>query len=101
VFGDPVNGDPASDRWLEKGDFVRLQNIVVGVRIPSACCRLRARPRQQPAPVPEPAERGDVHQLLGLRPRVLGLGDPLARGVDDGLIYPNPRTLTFGLDVRF
>jgi hypothetical protein len=25
----------------------------------------------------------------------------LARGIDDGLIYPNPRTVTLGLDVRF
>jgi hypothetical protein len=37
----------------------------------------------------------------GFDPEVLGFGDPLARGVDDGLIYPNPRTITLGLDVRF
>ena len=37
----------------------------------------------------------------GYDPEVLGFGDPLARGIDDGLIYPNPRTVTFGLEVRF
>jgi len=33
-------------------------------------------------------------------PETLGFGDPLARGIDDGYIYPNPRTITFGLDLR-
>jgi hypothetical protein len=32
---------------------------------------------------------------------VLGFGDPLARGIDDGFIYPNPRQFTLGFDVRF
>jgi hypothetical protein len=34
-------------------------------------------------------------------PETLGFGDPLARGLDDGGIYPNPRTVSFGLDLRF
>ena len=33
-------------------------------------------------------------------PETLGFGNPLARGIDDGYIYPNPRTITFGLDLR-
>jgi hypothetical protein len=31
----------------------------------------------------------------------LGFGNPLERGIDDGLIYPNPRTVSFGFDLRF
>jgi TonB-dependent starch-binding outer membrane protein SusC len=32
-------------------------------------------------------------------PEALGFGDPLARGVDDGYIYPNVRTVSFGIDL--
>ena len=35
VFGDAANGDPVSDRWLEKGDYVRLQNLIVGYTLPA------------------------------------------------------------------
>ena len=33
-------------------------------------------------------------------PEALGFGDPLSRGVDDGYIYPNVRTLSFGIDLK-
>ena len=36
----------------------------------------------------------------GYDPEILGFGDPLARGIDDGRIYPNVRTISFGLDLR-
>jgi TonB-linked SusC/RagA family outer membrane protein len=113
VFGDPVNGDPVSDRWLEKGDFVRLQNIVVGVRIPerllqSARIGLASSPRLYL----NVQNVATFTNYSGFDPEVLGqasvptAGAPamswaLARGIDDGLIYPNPRTFTLGLDVRF
>jgi hypothetical protein len=42
-----------------------------------------------------------ITNYSGYDPEVLGFGDPLARGIDDGLIYPNPRTVTVGVDVRF
>src|SRR5205814_202475 len=37
---------------------------------------------------------------LNLRGSAGGKIFNLARGVDDGAIYPNPRTITFGLDLR-
>ena len=102
VFGDPVNGDPVSDRWLEKGDFVRLQNIVVGYTLPD---RLLQQARLSGASSPRIYVNlqnvATFTKYTGFDPEVLGFGDPLARGVDDGLIYPNPRTITFGFDVRF
>ena len=36
----------------------------------------------------------------GWDPEILGQADPLARGIDDGRIYPNVRTVSFGLDLR-
>jgi TonB-linked SusC/RagA family outer membrane protein len=102
VFGDPVNGDPASDRWLEKGDFVRLQNIVVGFTIPERLMRgARLGVASSPRLYLNVQNVATFTDYSGFDPEVLGFGDPLARGVDDGLIYPNPRTFTIGLDVRF
>jgi TonB-linked SusC/RagA family outer membrane protein len=102
VFGDPVNGDPASDRWLEKGDFVRLQNIVVGVRIPERLLQTaRLGLASSPRLYLNLQNVATFTNYSGYDPEVLGFGDPLARGIDDGLIYPNPRTVTLGLDVRF
>lgn len=33
-------------------------------------------------------------------PETLGFGNPLGRGVDDGFIYPNVRTISFGIDLK-
>jgi hypothetical protein len=33
-------------------------------------------------------------------PEILGFADPLARGIDDGRIFPNVRTISVGLDLR-
>jgi TonB-linked SusC/RagA family outer membrane protein len=102
VFGDAVNGDPSSDRWLEKGDFVRIQNVVVGLSLPDRLLRSTGL-----GSVNSPRVYVNLQNLYtftkysGYDPEVLGFGNPLARGIDDGLIYPNPRTITLGLDVRF
>ncbi|MGZ8492304.1 MAG: SusC/RagA family TonB-linked outer membrane protein [Gemmatirosa sp.] len=102
VFGDPVNGDPASDRWLEKGDFVRLQNIVIGVSIPERLIQgARLGLQSSPRLYLNLQNVATFTNYSGFDPEVLGFGDPLARGIDDGLIYPNARTVTLGLDVRF
>jgi TonB-dependent starch-binding outer membrane protein SusC len=93
-----ANGDVVSDRWIEKGSYTRLQNLIVGYTLPS---RLSQR-----------FYTGSTRVYLNIQnvytwtkysnwdPEILGFGDPLARGIDDGFIYPNPRTLTFGLDLR-
>ncbi len=107
VFGDPVNGDPVSDRWLEKGDFVRLQNIVVGVSIPERLLQgARLGLASSPRLYLNVQNVATFTNYSGYDPEVLGFGSPttswsLTRGIDDGLIYPNPRTVTLGLDVRF
>jgi hypothetical protein len=101
VFGDATNGDPASDRWIEDGDFVRVQNLVLGYTLPQ---RLVQRARL--SGVNSPRLYVNLQNIYtftnysGYDPEV-GYGDPLARGIDDGLIYPNPRTVTLGVDLRF
>ena len=103
VFGDAVNGDPVSDRWLEKGDFVRVQNVVLGYTLPQSLVRQLGGVAGANAPrvYVNAQNLFTFTRYSGFDPEVLGFGDPLARGIDDGLIYPNPRTITFGVDVRF
>ena len=100
VFGaaGAANGDVVSDRWIEKGDYTRLQNLILGYTLPQ---RLSQR-----------FYTGSTRVYLNMQnlytwtkysnwdPEILGFGDPLARGIDDGFIYPNPRTITVGLDLR-
>ena len=93
-----ANGDVVSDRWIENGNYTRLQNLIIGYTLPQ---RLSQR-----------FYTGSTRLYLNIQnaytwtkysnwdPEILGFGDPLARGIDDGFIYPNPRTLTIGLDVR-
>jgi len=93
-----ANGDVVSDRWIEKGDYTRLQNVIVGYTLPQ---RLSQR-----------FYTGTTRLYLNIQnaytwtkysnwdPEILGFGDPLARGIDDGFIYPNPRTFTLGIDVH-
>jgi TonB-linked SusC/RagA family outer membrane protein len=93
-----ANGDVVSDRWIENGSYTRLQNLIVGYTLPS---RLAQR-----------VYTGSARVYLNIQnfytwtkysnwdPEILGFGDPLARSIDDGFIYPNPRTITIGLDLR-
>jgi TonB-linked SusC/RagA family outer membrane protein len=102
VFGDAVNGDPQSDRWLEKGDFVRIQNVVLGYTLSERLLqRARITGASSPRLYVNLQNLYTFTKYSGYDPEVLGFGDPLARGIDDGLIYPNPRTITLGLDIRF
>ncbi|NUQ21054.1 MAG: SusC/RagA family TonB-linked outer membrane protein [Gemmatimonadaceae bacterium] len=92
-----------SDRWLDKGDFTRIQNLIVGYTLPqSVMARFGATTTTNAPRVYLNIQ--NLHTFTSYPnwdPDVLGLGNPLARGEDDGVTYPTPRTVTFGVDVRF
>lgn len=91
-----------SDRWLENGDFTRIQNIIVGYTLPqSVLQRLRIGSTRQPRVYVNVQNLYTFTGYTNWDPDALSIGNPLARGEDDGNIYPTPRTVTFGLDVRF
>ena len=94
-----------SDRWMEDGSFLRLQNLQLGYILPASLSR-------------NAGLRGDsrvyvnFQNLLtlsgydGLDPEATGIvyndsRDALLRGVDAGQIYPNPRTITVGMSIGF
>jgi TonB-linked SusC/RagA family outer membrane protein len=95
-----MNATFRSDRWIEEGKFLRIQNIMLGYTLPDqAISRLglsATRPRVY-------LNLQNLHTFTGYSgwdPEILGNGNPLGRGIDDGYIYPNVRTITVGLDLR-
>lgn len=90
-----------SDRWIEDGDYLRIQNIVVGYRLPPSLTMRLGGGRDLESRVFLNVQ--NVHTFTDFSnwdPETLGFGNPLGRGIDDGRIYPNPRTVSLGIDVR-
>ena len=94
-----------SDRFMEDGSFFRLQNVQLGYVLPGSLSQ-------------SAGLRGDSRIYVnfqnvltltgydGLDPEATGIvfnnsSDALLRGVDAGQIYPNPRTVTFGVSLGF
>ena len=102
VFGaaGAANADPVSDRWIESGNYTRIQNLVIGYRVPSRYLGRAGMTGAEPRIYLNIQNLYTFTKYTNWDPEVLGLGDPLARGIDDGYIYPNPRTVTIGLDLR-
>lgn len=103
VFG-PAGAENARadvDRWLESGTYVRIQNLQVGYTLPERLAVGAFGISTQRARVYLGVQNlYTFSDYTGWDPEVLGAGDPLARGVDDGFIYPNVRTITLGVSVR-
>ena len=101
VFGGAgaENAFAASDRWIESGNYVRIQNLEFGYRLPPTLGgRLGIRTGESRLYVGVQ----NLHTFTnytGYDPEVIGQGDVLARGIDDGRIYPNARTFTIGVSI--
>lgn len=102
IFGPEgaANGDPVSDRWLESGDFVRVQNVILGYTLPSSLSQRLGLGSNGPRIYLNAQNLFTITDFSNWDPDVLGFNDPLARGIDDGFIYPNVRTFTVGLELR-
>jgi TonB-linked SusC/RagA family outer membrane protein len=101
VFGaaGAANADPVSDRWLEDGNYTRIQNLVIGYALPQMLAQRVGAASGSRMYI----NIQNLHTFTSYSnwdPEILGFGDPLARGIDDGFIYPHPRTITFGLDLH-
>jgi TonB-linked SusC/RagA family outer membrane protein len=101
IFGPQgaANGDPVSDRWLESGDFVRFQNVILGYTLPESAMQRLGLNGTSPRLYVNAQNLFTITDFSNWDPDVLGFNDPLARGIDDGYIYPNVRTLTIGLEL--
>ena len=95
------NNRANSDRWIEDGSYLRVQNVELGYRLPTGFIG-----RSIGAPNTTLRVYASVENALTLTgysnwdPATPGQG-ALAPAVDDVAIYPATRTLTFGVDARF
>ncbi|HMB99508.1 MAG TPA: TonB-dependent receptor [Flavobacteriaceae bacterium] len=88
-----------SDRYIEDGSYLRIQNIRLGYRVPSDFLNK--------AGISNLNIYGSIQNVYtftnysGYDPEVGALNqNTLLTGVDNGR-YPTPRTFTFGLDIEF
>ena len=77
----------ASDAWMKKGDFLKINNIQIGYSLPSNI----AKSLQNLATISSYNKYGDPE---------VGQGSVLYTGLDTGR-YPTPRTYTFGVNIKF
>jgi TonB-linked SusC/RagA family outer membrane protein len=90
-----------SDRWIEDGDYLRVQNIMIGYTLPaSLTSRLGGTAATQARVYLNMQNLHTFTDFSNWDPETLGFGNPLGRGIDDGRIYPNVRTISLGLDLR-
>jgi TonB-linked SusC/RagA family outer membrane protein len=109
VFG-PAGQENAvyeSDRWIESGNYVRLQNVQIGYVLPERLVQRIGIGASRPHIYVNGQNLHTFTKYLGYDPEVVGttdvrLGyvDPLQPGIDAGQIYPNVRTISFGIDFR-
>jgi len=96
IIGDPNGNSRDSNRFIEKGDYIKLQTMEIGYQIP----------------VPESffIEKARIYvngqnlwtitKYKGYDPDFNSNDGLFSRGYDAGS-FPNPRTISLGLDVKF
>jgi TonB-linked SusC/RagA family outer membrane protein len=102
VFGPAgaSNDRPNSDRWIEDGSYWRIQNLVLGYTLPSSMLDRTGLRSGVPRIYLNIQNLHTFTSYSNWDPEILGFADPLARGIDDGRIFPNVRTISVGLDLR-
>src|SRR5690606_24377402 len=86
-----------SDRYLEDNSYIKLQNIQLGYAIPMGLLRGAGLELENARIY---VNRQDIHTFtdyLGFDPEFRG--GTLTPGEDGGNAYPNPRTITLGIDL--
>lgn len=99
TLNDPNNNNRMSDRFVEDGSYLRIQNLSLGYTLPASLI--------SKYPISRLRVYASVQNLYtftdysGLDPEIGAYNqDPLLVGVDNGR-YPLPRTYTFGINLSF
>ncbi|HEY0529607.1 MAG TPA: SusC/RagA family TonB-linked outer membrane protein [Gemmatimonadaceae bacterium] len=98
--GGASNDRPNSDRWIEDGSYWRIQNLVLGYSLPGSFLSRTGLVGTTPRIYLNIQNLHTFTSYSNWDPEILGFADPLARGIDDGRIFPNVRTISVGLDLR-
>ncbi|GAB4040003.1 TonB-dependent receptor [Spirosoma jeollabukense] len=92
------NNNAISSRWVEDASYLRIQNVSLGYRLPTA---LINKAKLQQVRVYVSAQ--NLHtftKYLNYSPEVSNYESPLSAGIDYGA-YPLARTVTFGISAGF
>lgn len=97
VFGDPNNNRRNSDRWIEDGSYVRLKNIQFGYNLPTSLIE-KARFRTARVFV-QGQNLITFTDYSGLDPEVNTFSGSNTSLGTDFLVYPQAKTVTFGVNI--
>ena len=95
-FTDPNNNNRVSDRFVEDGSFIKIKNLLLGYNLPIKAIRKAFNSVRIYAQV---KNAFTFTKYSGYDPEVPGYG-LLDTGVDRGS-YPQARTYSFGIDIKF
>ncbi len=96
IIGDPNANGRDSNRFIEKGDYIKLQTMEIGYEIP-----LPAKSLIQKAKVYANGQNLlTISKYRGYDPDFNSNDGSFSRGYDNGS-FPNPRTVSLGLEVNF
>ena len=99
VRGDAMgNARPNSSRWVEDGSYMRLKTISLSYNVPSSL--LGARGLKNLRVYITGQNVLTFTRYLGTDPEFTSNLNALLSGIDHS-IYPQPRTLTFGVNAGF
>jgi len=87
-----------SDRWIEKGDYIRLKNIQLGYTVPASFLK-KTKVIEKFRVFAGAQNLFTLTGYSGLDPEISG-GSIYAKGYDDGH-FPPVRTFTCGLQISF
>ncbi|GAB4022023.1 TonB-dependent receptor [Spirosoma koreense] len=92
------NNNAVSSRWVEDASYLRIQNVSLGYRLPTA---LLNKIRLQQIRIYVSAQNlYTFTNYLNYNPEVSNFESPLSAGIDYGA-YPLARTFTFGINLGF
>jgi TonB-linked SusC/RagA family outer membrane protein len=96
IIGDPNGNARESNRFIEKGDYVRLQTMEIGYQIPVPTSFFIEKARVYV----NGQNLWTITKYKGYDPDFNSNDGLFSRGYDAGS-FPNPRTISLGLDVKF
>ncbi len=98
IIGDPNGNDGPSDRWVQSGSYVKLQNAEIGYTFPSRAL-MATKVFHNIRIYFSGQNLLTITKYKGYDPDIISDG-LFSRGFDYGS-FPNPRTLSFGVQVGF
>jgi TonB-linked SusC/RagA family outer membrane protein len=92
-----------SDRWVEDGSFLRIQNLQLGYALPESLLGRAGLEIQRARIYVNVQNLHTFTSYTGFDPEFIGFMSgvsSLERGIDFGRVYPSPRSFTLGVDIE-